>query len=452
MSLYLKASSEIELLEEYNGEKGRFVKTFAINDKRNKNGWRSPWESTKRNIHTFLDDGGRPGIEYVSCDGTVCDLDHTDGSTKEISIEVQEPFRKTTIIDYTLNEDSHTAYFIHKVLSDETWQKLQKRELKFVSPSLWPKQGGIEIVGEMANGLPMIDAYEWDGLHTAFVNNPAFGDEAQVTALCEGENCHMKLLTAKQLKAETVGDDGLGPLRQIPILVRHKGKLRFVSVDKEVAEKLYANFQKDIAINEETLKQIIAEHEEKKYPDSSFSACSCSSKHNMTLSATEEKELRDNLKSQEEKVKELESKIKANEDEKKDLEAKLKAAEEKDPEEVKNAKKAIEEKDEEVKTAKKAQEDTEKENKDLKAKLAKPLIAKIIEPLKESLDASTLEKIEKKLEAKTIDELEEQILMSNLSASESNPRQHFHFSDRTQISSSLSAKSLEETMDEEAAQ
>ena len=276
MSLYLKASSEIELLDEWDGRKGRFVKTFGINDKRNKNGWRATWEGIKKNMHTFLDDGGRPGIEYVSCDGTVCDLDHTDGTTKQISIDVQEPFRVTNLMDFTFDDDTHTAFLIHEVLSDETWEKLRDGRLKFVSPSLWPKSGGFEIIGEMPNGLPKLDVWDWDALHTAFVNNPAFGDEARVTAMCEGENCHMRLLTARQLSAETVGDDGLDPLRQIPILVRHKGKLRFVSVTKQVADQLHANFEKDIAINEETVLRMMAEHETASNQNSSFSACACS--------------------------------------------------------------------------------------------------------------------------------------------------------------------------------
>ena len=443
MALYFKASSEIELLDEYFGKKGRFVKTFAINDKRNKNGWRATWEGIKKNIHTFLDDGGRPGIEYVACDGTVCDLDHTDGTTKEISIDVQEDFRVTTLIDFTLNEDTHTAYFIHEVLSDETWEKLEKQLLKFVSPSLWPKEGGFDIIGTMPNGLPKLDVWEWDGLHTAFVNNPAFGDEARVTAMCEGENCHMKLLSAKQLKAET--DDGLGPLRQIPILIKHKGKLRFVSVDKEIADRLNANHEKDIAINEETLLQIISEHEKTHSKNTSFSACQCSGNQ---MDDTKQKELEATIKANEDKIKELESALKSNEDEKKTLESKLSAMEDEESDKIKSAKKAQEESEEEAKTAKKAAEDSEKENTELKAKIAEPLIASIINPLKERLDANTVEKIETSLKAKTIPELEEQILMSNLSASESIPGKHFEFSDGTTQGSALSAKSLEETMGE----
>lgn len=442
--LYLKASSEIELLEEYSGKQGRFVKTFGLNDKRNKNGWRATWEGIKKNIHTFLDDGGRPGIEYVACDGTVCDLDHTDGTTKEISIDIQEDFRVTTLIDYTLNEDTHTAFFIHEVLSDETWEKLQNQTLKYVSPSLWPKTGGFEILGYMPNGLPKIDVWEWDGLHDAFVNNPAFGDEARVTAMCEGDNCHMRLLSAKQIKAET--DDGLGPLRQIPILVKHKGQLRFVSVDKEIADKLNANFEKDIAINEETLLQIISEHESQNKSNTSFSACTCSG-NQMTLSATEEKDLRDAVKANEDKVKELESKLKGMTDEKEKVEAKLKASEKDDDEKVKAAKKAVEEKEEEAKKAVKAKEEFEKENKELKAKIAEPLIASILEPAKDRLDESQYKKLEASLKGKTIPELEEAIIMSNLSASEKTPGRHFEFSEGTQ-SSALSAKSLEEIMDE----
>lgn len=87
--LYLKASSDIEVLSEYKGQKGVFVKTFAFNDQRNKNGWRVTWDSVKAHIATF-EENQRPGIEFTKCDGTICDLDHTDGATFAQSVKVQE--------------------------------------------------------------------------------------------------------------------------------------------------------------------------------------------------------------------------------------------------------------------------------------------------------------------------------------------------------------------------
>ena len=441
--LYFKASEGIEILSEFKGEKGIFLKTFAMSDRRNKNGWRADWEGILKHIASFQENA-RPGIEYVKCDGTVCDLDHTDGTTKEQNVEVQEDFRVTTIVDHTLNPEDHKAFFIHKLEDNEKAaefiEKVRRKEIEYVSPSIWPEVGGFEIIGTMPNGLPMIDVFEWEGLHDAFVTKPAFGDEAKITAICEGEDCHMKLLTASQLKA----DDNLAPLQQVPILIRHKDKLRFVSVSKCVAKKLQANLENDIAINEETLIRAISEAKEKSGENTSFSACSCSSNQ---MDDTKQKELESKLKAGENSIKELESKLKAMEEEKKTLESKLKAAEEDESDQLKNAKKAMDEKDEEVKTAKKAQEDTEKEKQNLEAKIKEPLIAGILENAKTHLAESQITQLETSLKAKSIEQIEEVIMMSNLSASKVETPNHFDFPGE---SAALTAKSLEETFEEAA--
>ena len=57
--VYFKASSEIEVLEEYEGETGQFLKTFAINDKRNKNGWRATWPGARKSVDTVPRRDGR---------------------------------------------------------------------------------------------------------------------------------------------------------------------------------------------------------------------------------------------------------------------------------------------------------------------------------------------------------------------------------------------------------
>jgi len=132
--VYFKASPDIEVLDQFEGEVGQFIKTFAINDKRNKNGWRAVWEGIKKNIDSFI---GRPGIEFIKCDSDGCDLDHTEAQTKELSLEVQEPFRVTTIVKPILDEKTHTAYFIHKVNDTNFFERVKNYEVEFVSPSIW---------------------------------------------------------------------------------------------------------------------------------------------------------------------------------------------------------------------------------------------------------------------------------------------------------------------------
>lgn len=435
--VYFKASEDIEVLTEYEGQTGLFFKTFAINDKRNKNGWKALWEGIKKNIHTFRE---RPGIEFMKCTADGCDLDHTEAQTKELSLEVQEPFRKSTIIATPIDEMTHTGYFVHKTEDAEFYDKIKKKEIKFVSPSIWPQAGGYEIIGEMENGQPMIDVWEWEGLHDAFVNKPAFGDEAKITATCEGDKCPIKLLSAKEKTAQLVADevqncvskkienyytDGESPtkqklaiffseckeqlsgildtgdvqhLQQIPILVPHKKKKRFFTVSKKVYAKVAQLHASGKGVSESNLYDIIRKEEQ----NSSFNSCTCSG--NQKMDHTEEEKLKANLKAAEEEKDDLKSKLSAMEDNEKeqhkakvanfvavlnsmeDDEHRDKAASAIRAMEDDKDMKAMDEAEKEVKTAKKGKSGQENDKKEeeqnakiatLEATIAGPLIAKM---------------------------------------------------------------------------
>ena len=515
--VYLKAKEGVETLTEYKGKKGKFIKTFALNDLRNKNGWRAIWEGIKNNLHTFH---GRPGIEFVKCDSDGCDLDHTEAQTKELSLEIQEPYRVTTIIDHVIDEANHTSYFIHECHDDAFWEKVKSQEVKFVSPSLWPKSGGFEVIGTMENGAPKIDVWEWDGLHDAFVNKPAFGDDAKITATCEGDNCPVKLLSAKSSKnAEfqyvagvvedcvskkisefydkgetpdkqklaiffsecrkemTASDSNLvnniSHLQEIPLLVNHNKKKNFISVSKDAYTAISAALSAGEKMDEGKVFDII--RQEPKL--SSFSSCTCSSKHNM--SPEEEKELKSKLKAAEDDKKELESKFKAQEDDdkkdhsarvaritasmkamdddtKKEYVASVKASE--DEKEIK----AAEEAEKEVKTAKKATEENPEikaviaSNKLMEDELKSPLITIILQAREvQGADKADLETLSAALHAKSLKAVkekfaEDKIFIENALAATENevPEQkHFAFSGSSQATQ-LSAKSLEETFEE----
>lgn len=192
--LYLTAKeARVEFLTEYDGRTGKFAKIFGISDKRNKNGWRVTWASIKKHVGSFI---GQPGIVFEKCEAAICDLDHTDGKTYEDNLKAQEPYRVSTIIDYKLNEEDRSVDFIHEFHDEQAFNDVQSGRLKFTSPSIWPSHGGYESQGTQENGLPLLDVFHWKGLHSAFVNNPAFGDEARVKATCEGEGCPVRLLSA----------------------------------------------------------------------------------------------------------------------------------------------------------------------------------------------------------------------------------------------------------------
>lgn len=190
------------LLTEWKGKKGKFVRTFGINTKRNKNKWRVSWESIKKYIHTAID---FPGIEYEKCTSEGCDLDHVEADSFSEVIEKQKPFERTKIIDYILDEENESADLIDEVFDDDFWEKLQTGEIKYVSPMIWPYTGGFEILGhDDVTGQPIIDAFAWKFVHKAYLTkSPAFGDDvAQVKSMCEGENCDVQLLSASALRAK----------------------------------------------------------------------------------------------------------------------------------------------------------------------------------------------------------------------------------------------------------
>ena len=423
--IQLIAKSGFELLENYHDKQGRFLKTFALNDKRNNNQWRVTWDSIKRNIHTFLNN--KPGISYTACKDNVCDLDHIEGLTKQHQLEIQEPYRVSDIIDYTLDEATHTAYFIHKIVDDDFWDKLQQGDtIKFVSSAVWPDSGGAEKLGYAKNGLPIIDTWDWEGTHIAFLTqSPAYGtDKATVQTSCEGtgKTCQMKLLSSKEYDTHTAEIDGnLSNLRQESIMIKHNGAMQFVSVTNETLKKLQSKLDDGETVCPDSL-----------FADSSH-IVQCKS------NAMDEKELQSKLKASEEEKEQLESKLKASEDDTngdtngdkvKELESKLKASEEET-------------------------DKTKKENESLTSKVKTPLVATLLSA-RENAGATKdqLESFGKSLSAKSVLELEEkiaeeQILYAGLQAKQTGslPQNHFAFNGEEETGS-LTAKSIEETMGE----
>lgn len=433
--MYLKAQEitykPTTLLDEWKGRTGRFVKTFGIDDTRNENKWRSTWEGIKNNIKSAIN---RPGIAFEKCNADGCGLDHVEAETFQSNIKKQEPYEKTKIIDFILNEEKRSADVIHEVFDDDFWEKLQKGLIRYVSPMIWPKNGGAQVLGfDEQRELPIIDSHDWDWVHTAFLEEkPAFGtDKANVKLMCEGSDCDVKLLSAKALEAEIAegNSDNLSHLQQIPLLIRHKGSLVLASASSCVQNKIREKADAGIEIDDQALAIAYSECGESKSQKSksSFKTCACSAKHNMSA---EEQNLVHKLGAMEEEKKNLESKLKAMEDEKsqqqqakkgryaklfaqtkeEDAEkmvASLKAQE--DEEEYKAAKEAYDD----ITKAKKAQaEDPEKKKleaslKSMQAKMAEPMINGLVAIRRGKMPEAELLTYEQSLKAKSFEEIDE---------------------------------------------
>ena len=313
MYLLAREIPATNILTNWKGREGKFVRTFGMNSERNKNEWRATWDSIKKYIHTALE---FPGIEYEVCRAEGCDLDHVEADTFEENIAKQRPFERTKIIDYVLNEKKESVDLIHEVHDDDFWNKLKKREIKYVSPLIWPLANGVEVLGHGRAGLPIIDTTAWKFVHHAFLkNNPAYGkDTATVKTMCDGKNCDVKLLTAKlQADTTTANSENISHLQEVPLLYKHKGQLILLSASACVQKIIKKKKDAGIEIDDQALAVAYSECEESKGKNakSSFKTCSCSAKQNNMPDA---EQLEKNLRAQEDKVKDLESKLKAQED------------------------------------------------------------------------------------------------------------------------------------------
>jgi len=313
MYLIAKEIPESNLFTNWKGREGKFVRTFGMNSERNKNEWRATWDSIKKYIHTALQ---FPGIEYEVCKADGCDLDHVEADTFEENIAKQKPYERTKIIDYILDEEKESADLIHEVFDDDFWEKLQKREIKYVSPLIWPLAHGVKVLGRGRAGLPIIDTNAWKFVHHAFLkNNPAYGkDIATVKTMCDGKNCDVKLLTAK-LQADTTiaNDQNISHLQEVPLLYKHKGQLILLSASACVQKIIKEKKDSGIEITDQELAIVYSECGELKgnKAKSSFKTCTCKTKQNKM---SDSEQLEKNLRAQEDKVKNLEAKLAAQEE------------------------------------------------------------------------------------------------------------------------------------------
>ena len=232
--------SDIEVIKDWKGRRGLFAKVFLINDKRNKNFWRVTWESIKANAGTFV---GLPGIEYVQCDDLDCDLNHVSGRSYEEALVAQNSYRVSTIVEVGFNEAEHTAFGIHDC-TPAFYRKLENKEVKFVSPAIWPRGNGAKMVGVAPDGRPMVDAHDWMGVHLAYVNIPAYGADAKIYSTCSGEggNCSIQMNASVHM----------------PLLIKHNGVPTYFTPPEEVRDRVL----KAIKNNEDITKLLKRDIEE----------------------------------------------------------------------------------------------------------------------------------------------------------------------------------------------
>lgn len=220
-----------ELLDNYKGREGKFIKGFLMNDKRNANGWRVDWDSILKYASDFIN---HPGIRFKQFG----EPDHTDGRTYKENMSVQENFRVVNIVDVMTDEDTHTLNYVGEIIDKDFEDEWEAGEINMTSPAIWPEE--METVGTMDDGRPLLDVFKWRALHNAYIDDPAYKEAAFTISTCDadGESCKLQLSAKTEKEAYAVhANDNLGPLMEIP-LIRKVLNSRYTSceIKKQVQE------------------------------------------------------------------------------------------------------------------------------------------------------------------------------------------------------------------------
>jgi len=177
---------KFEVVKEYKGAKGFFIKTFLIDSTTNLNDWEVTARANMLDGGTFI---GRPGILFEK-DGR---RDHTSGTTLESSLAAQKPFRKADILEVGGTKDGIRLTQVSEITDRETQRLIENHDIEFISPAIFPKSlDDVEII-PVSDEKHIHRVHRYDGLHYAFVDDPAYGPKANIETFCKGESCLIKL-------------------------------------------------------------------------------------------------------------------------------------------------------------------------------------------------------------------------------------------------------------------
>jgi hypothetical protein len=181
----------------YTNPDGRlYVKAFLIDDSLNLNKWAVTPDSIPKNINTFI---GKPLVLTEKFDHPQVPeterLDHW--------LAYQEAFRVGTIVDIVSKNNpvtNSTGYYaVIEVTNDHLKQALRDNSVPiYVSPAI-----AEPAFGSSGANYPDANIANWQGVHLAVVDEPAYGiNRARITEMCGGdsESCLLQLRKAHLAK------------------------------------------------------------------------------------------------------------------------------------------------------------------------------------------------------------------------------------------------------------
>jgi len=251
------AATEFEVLDEFEGEKGFFIKSFLINNKLNLNDWEVTEEANRLDGPEFK---GMPGIEFFNKGRR----DHTVGSTYVEALRLQSPHAKGIIRKVIGTETGEKLTQVSRIFDEEMIEKIKKARKEgkkmFVSPAIFPRSiDDVQII-DRPEGGHIHRVHRYLPLHYAFVDEPAYGGDAAITDVCEGADCLIKLA---KTATDGIGQDDIDPLRTIPIIRVSKcsktGKINVsVAGDDELSKLVSECLSKKLGEGEEPTDQELA--------------------------------------------------------------------------------------------------------------------------------------------------------------------------------------------------
>jgi len=334
------AATKFEVLDEFEGEQGTFIKSFLISNKLNLNDWEVTAEANREDGQDFI---GKPGIEFFK-EGR---RDHTVGNTYNNALNLQEPFRKATIRKVLGTETGEKLSQVSRVFDEDIIAKIRSKEIEFVSPAIFPRSVDDVKIIERPDGTHIHRVLRYRALHYAFVNQPAFGGEARIEEICEGPECLLKLSKASK---------DIPPIIRVAKCAKTGNTTVQISGETELSKKVSECLSQKLTPGEEPTDQDIAICFSEARDDMKKSVI-----NSQILKNNEENKKMANVDLTEEKKKDFEARI-----------AQLEDNDEKRDKEAKKAKKAVD--DEETKKEKEntaAQDDDDNDKDKMDSKKSK---------------------------------------------------------------------------------
>jgi len=180
-----KDAQLFEVLDQFKGREGLFIKGFFVDETLNANNWRVTDEAKERDIKTGME------TDYFGKTAPIIlrdDFGHPPDDSDDIVTE-QEPDRVGDFIGVGIDPNTKHAFFVAKITKVKGIKAIQDGKVSFLSPSLRSLSEFHTFDGEI-----VITRFKIN--HVALVKEPAFGKhKAQIRGHCAGtpEVCLVQL-------------------------------------------------------------------------------------------------------------------------------------------------------------------------------------------------------------------------------------------------------------------